>query len=1096
MTVSVTRLARASIGLVLLLVLLAAPPVLLWTFRSAWLPDHMPSWAEMGEWISGPDTGGVLLGLIVVVGLVAWLQLLIAVAIELAAVVRRQKVPRIRGFGWAQAVAGLMLGLVVTSGTAGAATAATPTSLDQVMPQATISQPATFPTASSSAAEPEDAKSDQSAQERASGPRHEVKPNDSLMGIAKDRLGDENRYAEIFKRNEGKRQPDGDALTDVALIKPGWILELPADATPDTTPAGSARSAGTHEVATGETLSGIADEELGDATRYTEIFELNEGDRQANDSTLTDPDLIHPGTVLKLPTHGNSTSGSNRTPEQPQPRAGSEQPPDPGGRSHAPATGAGRVEPPRQEPKPAEDTSGSATAPREERTPAPENAPVASPPETPAAVPSATATSHDSTTAAGDETPLPLIIGSVGGLLAAGVLAALGARRMIAQRRRRPGHRINNHPNQLGDLETALRMSEEPATAETLDRALRSLASNVRDNGKAFPPIRCAVVGRKGIVLHPATDAEPVAPFTTGKDPATWALDKQAKLLEPTEARDHPAPFPALVTLGHNQARDLVLINLEQVGAVVLNGSPDDVESALLAMAWDLAASAWADHLVVTLVGVGRTTAAHNPDRLRFAETVDDVLDGFERRAHEVAERLAAAGAESIDAARGHDIAEDTWTPEIILSAEAFTGAQQDRLQQLVATEGVSTSLAAVITGPAEEHAALPGAWEIDVSTPSPVVDGLGTIELQRLTAENVRELVAAFAAAENTTQVPAEDFHNVPPEAEGIPEQMPVADHVDHDAPISVEDLDELLETARQAPPADDTTDPDTTTGVGDVVDGAWQVDHADEGGVEVVELHANAPEVCVLGQVGLRGPDPAAVEAKKIRRLTELAAFLALRPGIAADELSRQMGEDTRPWSASTRQGYMSRLRGWFGRDHNGELYVPNVDSGTYRLSDAVRVDWHRFQQLVKRGLNNGDEGLPHLEQALALVTGQPFSGVPNGRYAWADWIRQEMIDAIVDVAHTAAHLHQQAGNVRAARIAILRGLAAEPVSELLYRDLMRLEYSVRNLPGVKAAADKLAEGARELEIDLEPETSELMRELLDPRYRLSMQTQRAAQ
>ncbi|RWZ68184.1 hypothetical protein ELQ92_02810 [Labedella populi] len=51
-----------------------------------------------------------------------------------------------------------------------------------------------------------------------------------LFAIAQRYLGDGNRFTEIFELNEGRRQPDGGALTVPTSLNPGWILLLPADA--------------------------------------------------------------------------------------------------------------------------------------------------------------------------------------------------------------------------------------------------------------------------------------------------------------------------------------------------------------------------------------------------------------------------------------------------------------------------------------------------------------------------------------------------------------------------------------------------------------------------------------------------------------------------------------------------------------------------------------------------------------------------------------------------------------------------------------------------------------------------------------------------
>jgi nucleoid-associated protein YgaU len=59
---------------------------------------------------------------------------------------------------------------------------------------------------------------------------------------------------------------------------------------------GASASPMTYTVKAGDTLSKIAKEHLGQASAYMEIFE-------ANRDQLTNPDLIKPGQVLKIPQH-------------------------------------------------------------------------------------------------------------------------------------------------------------------------------------------------------------------------------------------------------------------------------------------------------------------------------------------------------------------------------------------------------------------------------------------------------------------------------------------------------------------------------------------------------------------------------------------------------------------------------------------------------------------------------------------------------------------------------------------------------------------------------------------------------------------------
>ncbi len=58
-----------------------------------------------------------------------------------------------------------------------------------------------------------------------------VVPGDTLSEIALDHLGAIDRYPEIFERNVGRPQPDGETLTNPDHIEPGWQLEL-ADSPP------------------------------------------------------------------------------------------------------------------------------------------------------------------------------------------------------------------------------------------------------------------------------------------------------------------------------------------------------------------------------------------------------------------------------------------------------------------------------------------------------------------------------------------------------------------------------------------------------------------------------------------------------------------------------------------------------------------------------------------------------------------------------------------------------------------------------------------------------------------------------------------------
>jgi nucleoid-associated protein YgaU len=104
---------------------------------------------------------------------------------------------------------------------------------------------------------------------------------------------------------DGKLYFHGTVGTDVEVNKiwdaiktiPDWRNEIVGDikatGVPSAVPT-TGTSEGTYTVKAGDTLSKIAQEKLGDANAYMDIFNANKG-------LLTDPNKIKPGQVLKIP---------------------------------------------------------------------------------------------------------------------------------------------------------------------------------------------------------------------------------------------------------------------------------------------------------------------------------------------------------------------------------------------------------------------------------------------------------------------------------------------------------------------------------------------------------------------------------------------------------------------------------------------------------------------------------------------------------------------------------------------------------------------------------------------------------------------------
>lgn len=105
---------------------------------------------------------------------------------------------------------------------------------------------------------------------------------------------------------------------------------------------------------------------------------------------------------------------------------------------------------------------------------------------------------------------------------------------------------------------------------------------------------------------------------------------QRSALLPPEQAREVPAPYPGLVTLGAAESGDLVPVNLLYTGGLLLVGAPEDVLAVGRALALEAGTSAWSDHTEVLTVGMGSRLAGLLPKgRLRamphLASVVSDL---------------------------------------------------------------------------------------------------------------------------------------------------------------------------------------------------------------------------------------------------------------------------------------------------------------------------------------------------------------------------------------------------------------------------------------------------------------------------------------
>src|SRR4029450_6261791 len=89
--------------------------------------------------------------------------------------------------------------------------------------------------------------------------------------MAEAAYGSGSEYRRLVGANLGPRMNTGEAFSVQGVIRPGWILEVPEPSRWIASDAGQRW----YLVEAGDTLSGIAARVLGDADRWTELFELN-----------------------------------------------------------------------------------------------------------------------------------------------------------------------------------------------------------------------------------------------------------------------------------------------------------------------------------------------------------------------------------------------------------------------------------------------------------------------------------------------------------------------------------------------------------------------------------------------------------------------------------------------------------------------------------------------------------------------------------------------------------------------------------------------------------------------------------------------------
>ncbi|MDT9594887.1 LysM peptidoglycan-binding domain-containing protein [Nocardioides zeae] len=435
-----------------------------------------------------------------------------------------------------------------------------------------------------------------------------------------------------------------------------------------------------------DSLWSIAERELGEGERWTEIAELNDGRIMADGSTFGPDSVLGVGWELDVPvptpTVGSSTDPAaqhvvapgeslwqiaedatgdgarygelfDATRDHPQPGGGVLTDPrhiEPGWVVRLPADfaplapdvptldgDAAGHEPPA-------DAEGLGSQPGASPRPTPVDE-LPQPPQRPeVAPPAATASGDgvdsiefahaddDGVAASAEITALRALLATAT-LLAAGAFAALITNRARQFRHRRPGRAIA--PVEAGDglVEHAVidGGSEAAEVATWIDRALRGLGEECRRAGTAPPNVGAARLGEQDLTLHLIDRAATAPPngWRVAADGSAWVLGRDQD--PQVEWDERPAPYPALVAVGRDAQGDLWLLDAEATGGIdvicdgALSAARGDQQTCdvLRFLVAELALNAWA---VGTRVHVphelGRSVARINPDRVKLSDPV------------------------------------------------------------------------------------------------------------------------------------------------------------------------------------------------------------------------------------------------------------------------------------------------------------------------------------------------------------------------------------------------------------------------------------------------------------------------------------------
>ncbi|WP_103502850.1 MULTISPECIES: BTAD domain-containing putative transcriptional regulator [unclassified Streptomyces] len=634
----------------------------------------LPSEAPSLEMLSQEISTSVFLKVLGVLVWIAWAQFTACVLVEVKAAVSGVGMPtRVPGAGPSQLLARQLVGALLLLGTAAASFTPGLSAIGQgfdggsqhsVVAEAeqTPGQERAERAAGPSEAEPAvvlpEADASQGAEEDADATKfYRIQPpdgrhHDTLWGISERHLGDGLRYKEIFQLNKDRVQPDGSRLTEASLIRPGWILEMPADAE------------GGDLVEIPHDMEELSEEEVEEIQEYG-----GTGGADAADPASS-PDAAPGGGGVQ----------------------------NPGGMEVGPEPGADIV--PERTEQAFDTGDGGATG-------------TAEMPNGPGSDISEVAEEDAGFGLSDALMAAPLLAAGLLGALGRTRRNALW-QAAAGTLRRSVGDDLEPHDDAGTDVRDALLAGADPAAVAFLDRALRRLSADLDAAGRSLPSVYAAWLSDTEIHLQLAAPAgTPPAPWQLGQSESYWTLERDRLDASGGEEPDAEAPYPGLVSLGTRDSIRL-LLNLEAVpGIVSVLGAPSDREAVLSSIAAELATSGWADRMTVTLVGFGADLTVLAPTRVRHLDDISGLLEVMETETSLRHSNLQHTGQDSVLTGRTGPARQHQWAPHLVVVGVEPTEDEAERLGGL-ASVSAPLGIGYLVTSDRPDLPGL--AWEFEIT--------------------------------------------------------------------------------------------------------------------------------------------------------------------------------------------------------------------------------------------------------------------------------------------------------------------------------------------------------------------------------------------